>query len=72
MSPELQVFLIIFGMVLALALGIWVGLGYPGLYDKYEATGSLNRRRRTPFEAITDWIVERIDRRGDEKRDGAG
>jgi len=71
MSPLLQVFLIVLGMVLALALGIWVGLGYPGLYGKYEATGSLNRRRRTPFEAVTDWIVGKIDRRG-KRKDEAG
>ena len=23
----------------AFAVGIWVGLGYPGLFDKYENTG---------------------------------
>jgi len=71
MSPEFQLFLVILGMVLALALGIWVGLGYPGLYEKHEATGFINRRRRTPFEAITDWIVEKIDQRG-KKKDRAG
>lgn len=69
MSPEFQVFLIIFGMVLALAVGIWVGLGYPGLYGKYEATGSLNRRRRTLFEMLLDWIVVRMDRRGKKEPD---
>ncbi len=29
--------------VLALAFGIWVGLGYPGMYEKYEKTGRASR-----------------------------
>lgn len=45
-------------MVLALAFGLWAGLGYPGLYDRYESTG--RAPRRTPFEMLVDWVVERF------------
>ncbi|MFO7588753.1 MAG: hypothetical protein R6X22_11900 [Gemmatimonadota bacterium] len=41
--------------VLALGFGIWVGLGYPGLYDKYAKTGRV--RREPPFEQLLDWVV---------------
>jgi len=44
----------------ALAIGIWVGLGYPGLYDKYESTGKAPRV--SPFEMLMDWVVRRFDR----------
>ncbi len=46
--------------VLALAVGIWVGLGYPGLVGKYEKTGKAPRV--TPFEMLMDWVVRRFDR----------
>jgi hypothetical protein len=36
---------------LAFAFGIWAGLGYPGLYDKYERTG------RAPREAPLKWLI---------------
>lgn len=36
---------------LALAFGIWAGLGYPGLYDKYERTG------RAPRESPLGWLL---------------
>jgi len=45
-------------MVLALVFGLWAGLGYPGLYDRYESTG--RTPRRTPLEMLVDWIVERF------------
>jgi hypothetical protein len=45
-------------MVLALAFGLWAGLGYPGLYDRYESTG--RAPRRTPFEMLVDWVVDRF------------
>jgi hypothetical protein len=38
--------------VLAFAVGIWVGLGYPGLYDKYESSGKAPRV--SPFEMLMD------------------
>jgi hypothetical protein len=46
--------LIVGGAVLAFAIGIWIGLGYPGLYDKYESTGKAPRM--SPFEMLVDWI----------------
>lgn len=40
---------------LALGLGIWIGLGYPGLYGRYESTGRVSRQ--PPCEQLLDWIV---------------
>jgi hypothetical protein len=40
---------------LALGLGVWIGLGYPGLYDRYASTGRVSRQ--PPFEQLLDWIV---------------
>ena len=37
--------------LLALAFGIWIGLGSPGLYDKYEQTG------RAPRESPWRWLL---------------
>ncbi len=36
---------------LAFAFGIWAGLGYPGLYDRYARTG------RAPRESPLGWIL---------------
>ena len=60
MSDLTLLILIIAGAVLAFAVGIWVGLGYPGLYEKYEKTG--RAPRETPFEMLVDWIYERFRR----------
>ena len=62
MSDQVLFWILVAGMVAALALGIWVGLGYPGLYEKYESTGT-KAPRRSPFEMLVDWLVERFDRR---------
>lgn len=61
MSDQTLLILLVAGMVLALGLGIWIGLGYPGLYDKYETTGA-RAPRRTPFEMLMDWILEKLQR----------
>jgi hypothetical protein len=37
---------------LALAYGIWAGLGYPGLYEKYERSG------RVPRESPLGWLLK--------------
>jgi len=37
--------------VLAFGFGIWAGLGYPGLYDKYERTGRASR------ESPLGWVL---------------
>ncbi|WP_419938548.1 hypothetical protein [Candidatus Palauibacter sp.] len=39
------------GAVLALAFGIWVGLGSPGLYDKHAPTG------RAPRDSPWRWLL---------------
>lgn len=54
MSDLTLLILIVGGAVLAFAIGIWIGLGYPGLYDKYESTGKAPRM--SPFEMLVDWI----------------
>jgi len=46
--------LLIIGAVLALGVGIWVGLGYPGLVGRYEPTGKAPRQ--SPFEMLVDWV----------------
>lgn len=54
MSDLTLLILIVGGAALAFAVGIWIGLGYPGLYDKYESTGKAPRM--SPFEMLVDWI----------------
>lgn len=61
MSDQILLIILLIPMVLAFGFGIWAGLGYPGLYEKYETTG--RAPRRTPFEMLMDWVVERWDRR---------
>ena len=46
-DDTLLLMLLLGGAVLALAFGIWVGLGSPGLYDRHEATGQAPRN--TPW-----------------------
>lgn len=60
MNQTVLLVLVLLGAVLAFALGIWIGLGYPGLYEKYEATG--RAPRKPPFEMLVDWIYERLGR----------
>ncbi len=52
MSEETLLVLVIAGMILAFALGIWIGLGYPGLYEKYERTGKAPRK--SPFAMLLE------------------
>lgn len=52
--------LLLAGAVLAFGLGIWVGLGYPGLYDKYQATG--RAPRESPFQMLVDWLYGKFSR----------
>ena len=46
--------LLIAGAVVAFGVGIWIGLGYPGLYEKYESTGKAPRE--SPFQMLVDWV----------------
>ena len=60
MSDRTLLIILISLAALAFAVGIWVGLGYPGLYGKYESRGKAPRV--SPFEMFMDWIVRRFDR----------
>lgn len=60
MSDLTLLILIVGGAVLAFAVGIWIGLGYPGLYDKYESTGKAPRM--SPFEMLVDWVWRKFHR----------
>lgn len=60
-SHTLLLVLLLVPLVAALGLGIWIGLGYPGLYDRHEPTGRVPRK--TPFQMMVDWIVSRFDGR---------
>lgn len=51
--------LLVVPLVAALALGVWIGLGYPGLYDRHERTG--RAPRKTPFQMLVDWLVGLFD-----------
>ncbi|MEE8487416.1 MAG: hypothetical protein V3S56_04545 [Gemmatimonadota bacterium] len=46
--------LLVGGAGVAFGVGIWIGLGYPGLFTKYEATGRVPRQ--PPFEILFDWL----------------
>lgn len=59
MSGTLLLVLLVAPLVGALALGVWIGLGYPGLEDRRERPA--RTRRRTPFEMIVDRIVGFFD-----------
>lgn len=54
MSDRLLLVLLVGSMILAFGLGLWIGLGYPGLYDRYESTGKVPRR--SPFQQLLDKI----------------
>jgi hypothetical protein len=60
MSDRILLVLIIVCGIVAFAFGIWAGLGYPGLYEKYEATGKAPRS--SPFEMLVDWIYGKFSR----------
>jgi hypothetical protein len=66
-SEQLQLFLIIAPMVLALAFGIWVGLGYPGLYGKYDSPH--HPSHRSPADIFSDWVVRILDGRPKKETD---
>lgn len=55
MSDTTLLVLLALPLVAALGLGVWIGLGYPGLYDRHERTG--RAPRKTPFEMLVDWLV---------------
>ena len=60
MNDQTLLIILVTLAAVAFAVGIWVGLGYPGLFDKYESTGKAPRA--SPFEMLMDWVVRRFDR----------
>ena len=60
MSDEILLAIIVVSGIIAFGFGIWAGLGYPGLYDKYARTGRVSRM--SPFEMLVDWIFGRFVR----------
>jgi len=60
MNDQTLLIILVTLAAVAFAAGIWVGLGYPGLFDKYESTGKAPRV--SPFEMLMDWVVRRFDR----------
>jgi hypothetical protein len=65
MSERILVVLILASMVLAFAAGIWIGLGYPGVYDRHEDTGT-RAPRKSPYRILLDrigeWVRSAVDR----------
>jgi hypothetical protein len=53
MSDGTFLVLLALACVVALALGIWIGLGYPGLYGRYEDTGT-RAERKAPIRVLLD------------------
>jgi len=52
-------------MVLALAFGVWAGLGYPGKHDRYAATGKAPRE--VPVNQLLTRVRRRTERDGDDQ-----
>jgi hypothetical protein len=65
--------LLVVASVFAVALGIWIGLGYPGLYDRFEDTGS-RAERKAPVRTLLDRLRRSSGspRHGRDKRPGTG
>ena len=60
MNDRILLGIIIVSGAVALGFGIWAGLGYPGLFGKYEKTGRVSRS--SPFEVLIDWVFGRFIR----------
>lgn len=58
MSDQTLFWIIVVSMIVAFAAGIWIGLGYPGLYDRYEDTGA-RASRTPPFQQFLDWLFSK-------------
>ena len=52
MSDGALLLILLIPALLAFGFGIWAGLGYPGMYEKYEKTG------RVPRESPLSWILK--------------
>ncbi len=52
MSDGMLLLILLVPALLALAFGIWAGLGYPGMYDKYAKSG------RAPRQSPLGWLLK--------------
>lgn len=71
MNDRTLLILLILAGALALALGVWIGLGYPGLYDRYDDTGT-RAPRRAPVRILLDRLGWSGKRRRPGRRSGSG
>lgn len=71
MSDQTFLVLLIVAGVIALAVGVWIGLGYPGLYDRYENTGT-KAPRKAPITMLLDRFGGSRRRRDGSRRSGTG
>lgn len=65
MSDSALLLLLVLLAGLAFGLGVWIGLGYPGLHDRYEDTGA-RAQRVAPFRQLLNALGR--GRRRDEGR----
>jgi hypothetical protein len=63
MSDTTLLVILVIPMVLALAFGVWAGLGYPGKQDKYATTG------KAPREVPVNQLLTRMRRRTERDAD---
>ena len=56
MSDTTLLVILVIPMVLALAFGVWAGLGYPGKHDRYAKTG------KAPREVPINQLLTRVRR----------
>ncbi len=71
MSDRTFLILLIVASALALAVGVWIGLGYPGLYDRDASTG-VKAPRRAPIRVLLDRLGRSGRRRKTVRRAGSG
>ena len=60
MSDRTLLILLAISAIIAFGFGIWVGLGYPGRYGRYESRG--RAPREAPYKRLLRWLG--IGRRG--------
>ena len=54
MSDRTLLILMAIPAIIAFAFGIWAGLGYPGMYDRFASTG--RAPREAPYKRLLRWL----------------